>query len=67
MLCAARIHVHRAALAALLAVGAILAMDAANSFFLGWLLCARGCLLITLERKHKAQHSNVHGFWWYSS
>ena len=31
---------HRAALAALLAVGAVLAMDATNAFFLGWLLCA---------------------------
>ena len=38
--CAGRYHVHRAALAALLAVGAVLAMDATNAFFLGWLLCA---------------------------
>ena len=38
--CAARYHVHRAALAALLAVGAVLAMDATNAFFIAWLLCA---------------------------
>jgi hypothetical protein len=40
---AARVYAHRAALAALLAVGAVLAMDAANAFLLSWLTCAPCC------------------------